>query len=160
MNAAQGGGGRGYSNFFRIRRLGPGIYRSPQKISGISSTPKKYLKFEQSKKISQFCTLTLKKPLNYIEMTLKLAQFRGDPPKISTKSSYPPKIFIFSENPKNIEIRNFEPKKMDRAYVCMEISEYPPPPPGGMQSLTKQTDHYARECEFGILKKKKKNIVC
>ena len=34
------GGGGGYSNFFRIRRLGPNIYRSPQKISGISSTPK------------------------------------------------------------------------------------------------------------------------
>ena len=28
-----------------IRKLGPSIYRSPQKISGISSTPKKYLKF-------------------------------------------------------------------------------------------------------------------
>ena len=40
----QGWGG-GYSNSFLIRRLGPSIYRSPPKISGISSTPKKYLKF-------------------------------------------------------------------------------------------------------------------
>ena len=34
-----------YFNFFRIRRLGSSIYRSPKKKSGISSTPKKYLKF-------------------------------------------------------------------------------------------------------------------
>ena len=52
------------------------------------------------------------------------------PQKISTKSSYPPKILSFLKTPKNIEIQNFEPKKMDRAYVCMKISEYPPPPPG------------------------------
>ena len=60
-------------------------------------------------------------------MTLKLAQFWDDPKKISTKSSYPKKIFIFQKTPKNIEIQNFEPKKMDRAYVCVKISEYPPP---------------------------------
>ena len=36
------------------------------------------------------------------------------------------KIFVFLKTPKNIEIQNFEPKKMDRAYVCMKISEYPP----------------------------------
>ena len=51
----------GYSNFSCIRRLGPSIYRSPQKISEISSTPKKYLKFLQPKKISRFCILTLRK---------------------------------------------------------------------------------------------------
>ena len=28
---------------------------------------------------------------------------------------------------KNIEIQNFEPQKMGRAYVCVKISEYPPP---------------------------------
>ena len=39
------GGGGGYSIFFFIRRLGPSIYRSPDKISGISSTPKNILKF-------------------------------------------------------------------------------------------------------------------
>ena len=83
----------------------------PKKISGISSTPKKYLKFLQPKKISQFCTLTLKKTLNCIEMTLKLAQFCDDPIKISTKSSYPKTLFIFLKTPKNIEIRNLNPKK-------------------------------------------------
>ena len=60
-------------------------------------------------------------------MTLKLAQFCDDPQNISTKSSYPKKIFIFLKTPKNIEIQNFEPKKMGRAYVCVKISEYPPP---------------------------------
>ena len=63
-------------------------------------------------------------------MTLKLAQFCDDPQKISTKSSYPKKIFIFLKTQINIEIQNFDPKKMDRAYVCVKISEYPPPPPG------------------------------
>ena len=31
-----------YSYFFFIRRLRPSIYSSPQKISGVSSTPKKF----------------------------------------------------------------------------------------------------------------------
>ena len=61
-------------------------------------------------------------------MSLKLAQFCDDPKEISTKSAYPQKIFIFLKTPKNIEIQNFEPKKLGRAYVCVKISEYPPPP--------------------------------
>ena len=49
-----------------------------------------------------------------------------------TPKKYPqnfdtPKNIYFSENPKNIEIQKFEPKKMDRAYVWMKKSEYPPP---------------------------------
>ena len=36
------------------------------------------------------------------------------------------KIFIFLKTQKNIEIQKFDPKKMDRAYVSMNISEYPP----------------------------------
>ena len=59
-------------------------------------------------------------------MTLKLSKFCDDPQKISTKSSYPPKIFIFLKTQKNIENQNFEPQKMDRAYVFVKISEYPP----------------------------------
>ena len=35
-------------------------------------------------------------------------------------------MFIFLKTQKNIKIQNFEPQKMDRAYVCMKISEYPP----------------------------------
>ena len=49
------------------------------------------------------------------------------PKKISTKSSSPPKNIHFSENPQKILIQNFEPQKMGRAYVCVKISEYPPP---------------------------------
>ena len=109
--------------------LDPASTVHPQKISGISSTPKQYLKFKQPPKISQLCTSTLKKTLKCIEMTLKLAQFCDDPKKISTKSSYPKKIFIFLKTPKNIEIQNFEPQKIARAYVCVKISEHPPPPP-------------------------------
>ena len=52
--------------------------------------------------------MTLKKTLNCIEMTLKLAQFCDDPKKISTKSSYPQKTVIFLKTHKNIEIQNFE----------------------------------------------------
>ena len=62
-------------------------------------------------------------------MTLKLAQFCDNPPKISTKSSYPQKIIIFLKTQNNIEIQNFEPQKIARAYVRVKISEYPPPPP-------------------------------
>ena len=42
MRQSQGGGGGGgeYSHFFFIGRLESSIYRLPQKISGISSTPK------------------------------------------------------------------------------------------------------------------------
>ena len=47
-------------------------------------------------------------------------------PKNIHKIFIPQKIFSFLKTQKNIEIQNFEPKKMDRAYVCMKISEYPP----------------------------------
>ena len=43
----QRAGGGGVSDLFFIRRLGPCIYRSPPKISGISSTPKKYSSYPQ-----------------------------------------------------------------------------------------------------------------
>ena len=60
-------------------------------------------------------------------MTLKLAQFCDDPTKNIHKIFIPPKIFIFLKPPKNIEIQYFVPKKIARAYVCVKISEYPPP---------------------------------
>ena len=64
MKCTQGGVG-GYSHFFFIRMLGPSIYRSlpppKKKIYGISSNPKKYLKFWQPQKYSRFCTLILRK---------------------------------------------------------------------------------------------------
>ena len=65
-------------------------------------------------------------------------------PKNNHKIFIPQKIFVFlsppppppqkkkkkkkKKNKKNIEIQNFEPLKRTRAYVCMKISEYTPPP--------------------------------
>ena len=54
-------GGGGYSNFFCIRRLGPSIYRSPQKNIRNFKHPKKIFEMLATQKISQFCTSTLKK---------------------------------------------------------------------------------------------------
>ena len=119
-----------YSIFFRIRRLGPSIYRSPQKNIRNFKYPKKIFEILATQKNIPILYLDFKKKtLNCIEMTLKLAQSCEDPKKISTKSSYPQKIFIFLKIQKNIEIQNFKPQKMGRAYVCVKISEYPPPPP-------------------------------
>ena len=74
--------------------------------------------------------MILKKTLKCIEMTPKYSPILWWPQKIIHKIFIPKKISIFRKTPKNIEIQNFEPQKMARAYVCMRISEYPPPPPG------------------------------
>ena len=89
--------------------------------------PKLYLKFWQPPKISQFYTLTLKKTLKCIEMTLKLAQFCDYPQKYPQNIYTPQKIFVFLKTPQNIEIQNFGPEKLAQAYVCVKISECPPP---------------------------------
>ena len=89
-------------------------------------------------------------------MTLKLALSCDDPPpqkKNIHKIFIPPKIFIFLKTPKNIEIQNFEPKKIARAYVCVKISEYPPPPPGRNPALCKcdnkgLTSIWAKICAY------------
>ena len=49
-------------------------------------------------------------------------------PKKYPQNLHTSKISIFLKTPKNTEIKNFKPPKMTRAYVCMKISEYPPPP--------------------------------
>ena len=120
--------GGGYSNFFRIRRLGPSIYRSPQKNIRNFKHPKKIFEILATPKNIPILYLGLeKKTLNCIEMTLKQAQFCDDPKKISAKSSYPQNIFIFLKPKKIFKFQNFEPQKMGRAYVCVKISEYHPP---------------------------------
>ena len=63
-------------------------------------------------------------------MTLKLAQFCDDPPKISTKSSYPQKCSFFWKPQKILKFRILNPQKIAWAYVRVKISEYPPPPLG------------------------------
>ena len=47
-------------------------------------------------------------------------------PKKYPQNFHTQKIYIFLKTQKNIEIQKFDPKKMDQAYVCMKISEYPP----------------------------------
>ena len=61
-------------------------------------------------------------------MTLNIFQFCDDPQKYP-QNPYTPKNLHFSKKNKNTEIQNFEPQKIARAYDCMKISEYPPPPP-------------------------------
>ena len=46
----------------------------------------------------------------------------------------PPKLFIFLKTPKTLKIKISNPLKMARAYVCMKISENPPPPWGYVTS--------------------------
>ena len=78
--------GEEYSNFFRIRRLVPSIYRSP---------PKNIRNFKHPQKISQLCPLTLKKDPKMHRMTLKLAQFCDDPKKYPQNLHTPQKYSFF-----------------------------------------------------------------
>ena len=55
-----------------------------------------------------------------------LVQFCDDPKKYP-QNLLTPKILILLKTLKNIEIKILNPPKMTRAYVCMKISEYPPP---------------------------------
>ena len=113
--------------------------------SGPESTihPQKYQKFQAplkniwnfcNPKISQFCTLTLKKTLKCLEMTLKLAQFCDDPKKYP-QNLHTPKNIHFSGNPKKIlkfRILN-PPKNSPSLRMCESIRV--PPPPGSSQSV-------------------------
>ena len=60
-------------------------------------------------------------------MTPKYRPILWRPQKNIHKIFIPPQKIIFLKTPKNIEIQNFEPPKITRAYVCIKISEYPPP---------------------------------
>ena len=122
----------GYSIFFRIRRLGPSIYRSPPKISGISSTPKIFGILATKKKISQCCTLTLKKTLKCIEMSLELAQFCDDPKKYPQNLHTPQKYSFFWKPQKILKFRLLNTqKKSEPTYVWKY--QCTPPPPWGWQ---------------------------
>ena len=128
----QAGGPQGGTLFFSAYvRSDPASTVHPPKNVRNFKHPKKYLKLKQSQKISQFCTLTLKKTLNCIEMTLKLAQFCDDrPPKNIHKILIPQKIFIFLKTPKNMEIQNFEPPQKNGPSLRMCENFRVPPPPG------------------------------
>ena len=64
MGVIVSGGGGGPLNFSSYVGSGQASTLHPQKISGISSNPKKYLKFYQPKKVSPFCTMTVRKDPN------------------------------------------------------------------------------------------------
>ena len=62
-------GGGGTLIIFFIRRLGPSIYRSPQKISGISSTPKIFEILANKKTL----------PILYLDLKRDPKMHRNDP---------------------------------------------------------------------------------
>ena len=132
-----GGGGGGTLIFSAYVGSDPASTVHPKKYQKFQAPQKNIWNFSNPPKISQFCTLTLKKDPKLHRNDPQTSPFCDDPKKISTKSSYPKKIFIFLKTPKNIEIQNFEPKKMDRAYVYVKrkyqstpTPPHPPPPPG------------------------------
>ena len=92
----------GYSNFFRIRRLGPSIHRSPQKNIRNFKHPKKIFEILATQKIFQFLYLYLKQDPQTHRNDPQTSPICDDPQKISTKSSYPPKIFMFLKTPPKI----------------------------------------------------------
>ena len=70
------------------------------------------------------------------------------PKKYPQNFDTPKNYSFFLKTPKNIEIQNFDPppppkkkKKKARAYVCVKISELPPPPLGSLsQESLKNND--------------------
>ena len=125
--ADPGGGGGGHLIFSSYVGSDPASTVHPPKNIKNFKHPKKIFEILAAQKNFPNLYLDLKKTLKCIEMTLKLAQFCDDPQNIH-KIFIPPKNIHFSENPKNIEIQKFEPPKIARVYVCVKISEYPPPP--------------------------------
>ena len=85
----------GYSNFFGIRRLGPSIYRSPQKYISNFKHPQKIFEILATQKYIPILYFDLKKTLNCIEMTLKLAEFCDDPKKCPQNLNSPKKYSFF-----------------------------------------------------------------
>ena len=126
MVCTQGGG---YSIFFRIRRLGPSIYRSPPKNIRKFKHPQKMYEILATPKKSQFCTLTFKKKDPKLHRNdLKLAQFCDDPQKIH-KIFIPPKNIHFSENPIKYWNSEFWTQKNGPSLRMCENIRVPPPPP-------------------------------
>ena len=108
---------------------------TPQKYQEFQDfkRPKKIFEILATQKISQFCTLTLKKTLKCIEMTLKLAQFCDDTQKISTKSSFPKKYSFVWKPQKILKFRILNPPKNSQS-LCM-CENIRVTPPGSTQSV-------------------------
>ena len=82
--------------------------------------------------------MTLKKTLNCIEMTLKLAQFCDDPKKNIHKIFIPPKNIHFSENPKKYWNSEFWTQKNRPSLRMCENIRVPPPPTLGCAHAYRQ----------------------
>ena len=95
-------------------------FQAPKKNIWIFSDPKKY---------SSFCTLTLRKDPKMHINDRAYSPILWQPPKNIHKIFVPPKILISLKTPQKYWNSKFWTQKMTWAYVCMKISEYPPPPP-------------------------------
>ena len=62
-------------------------------------------------------------------MTLKLVNFVMTPKRYPQNLHTPKKYSFFWKPKKILKFRILNPKKMVRAYVCVKILGYPPPPP-------------------------------
>ena len=124
----QGGGG-GYSNFFRMHRPGPSIYRSPQKNIRNFKHPKKIIEILATQKISQFCTLTLKKDPKLQRNDPQTSPILWWPQKNIQKIFIPQKNIHSSENPQKYWNSEFwTPKNGPSLRMCENIRVPPPPP--------------------------------
>ena len=124
--------GDGTVLFFFIHRLGLSIYcllsKIIRNIKNPPTPPKKIKKkwnFTYPKNIPNSVPWPLETTLKCIEMTPFVMT-----PKNIHKIFIPQKILIFSEKtPQDIEIQNIELRKIVHAFVCIKITEYPPPSP-------------------------------
>ena len=101
---------------------GPSIYCSPQKISGISSTPKNIWNFGNPKKYPRFLKLTLKKALKCIKMTTKRSPILWCPQRNIHKIFIPQKILKF----KILNLKKWPEPRYVWKYLSTPSLEYPP----------------------------------
>ena len=137
-NPSPGGGEGGTLIFSAYVGSDPASTVHPKKYQEFQAPQKNILNFSNPQKISQSGTLTLKKTLKCLEMTLKLAQFCDDPPKNIRKIFIPQKNILFSENPKKYWNSEFwTPKKSPSLRLSENIRVPPNPQPLG-PPLTKK----------------------
>ena len=119
------GGGGGYSIFFRIRRLGPSIYRSPQKNIRNSKHPKKIFEILATQKNI---------PILYLDLKKDPKMHRNDPqtspilwwPKKYPQNLHTPKNIHISENPKEYWNSEFWTQKNGPSLRMWENIRVPP----------------------------------
>ena len=119
QSSIPGGGGGGYSNFFRIRRQH--LPFTPKQYREFQAPQKNIWNFSKPKKISQFCTLTLKKTLNLL---------RNDPqtsPILWWPNKNTPKKYSFFWKPKKVlKFRILNPQKWVEPTYVWKYQSTPP----------------------------------